>query len=74
MVRRVPNVYRRGTPLATRLVFEDEIKARLGIPAEVETAAVLPIGYPAGRFGPTARSAWTLPDGGRPRPCYLGAS
>lgn len=46
-----------GATLTTlHLLFEDEIKERLGIPAEVETVALIPIGYPTGRFGPTTRA------------------
>jgi nitroreductase len=45
-----------GSVLTTlHLVYEDEIKQRFGIPAEVETVALLPIGYPKGKFGPTTR-------------------
>ena len=45
-----------GTTLTTlHLLHEREIKERLGIPKEVETVALLPIGYPVGRFGPTTR-------------------
>jgi nitroreductase len=45
-----------GSTLTTlHLMYEDEIKDRLGIPAEVETVALLPIGYPEGKFGPTTR-------------------
>ncbi len=38
--------------------YEDEIKALLGIPENVETAALLPVGYPGGRsrYGPTTRA------------------
>ena len=37
--------------------YEDEIKELLGIPENVETAALLPIGFPAdnNRYGPTRR-------------------
>ena len=37
--------------------YESEVKALLGIPDNVETAALLPIGYPADgvRYGPTRR-------------------
>ncbi len=37
--------------------YEDEIKDLLGIPDNVETAALLPVGYPAdgARYGPTRR-------------------
>jgi nitroreductase len=46
-----------GTTLTTlHLLHEKEIKERLGIPKEVETVALLPIGYPMGRFGPTTRN------------------
>lgn len=45
-----------GSVLTTlHLLYEDEIKERFGIPAEVEAVAVLPIGYPKGRFGPVTR-------------------
>ena len=45
-----------GATLTTlHLMHEEEIKTRLGIPAEVQTVALLPIGYPEGRFGPTTR-------------------
>jgi nitroreductase len=45
-----------GSVLTTlHLLYEDEIKERLGIPAEVDTVALLPIGYPKGKFGPTRR-------------------
>jgi nitroreductase len=47
-----------GSVLTTlHLLYEDEIKQRFGIPAEVETVALLPIGYPKGKFGPTTRRA-----------------
>ncbi len=46
-----------GATLTTlHLAFEGEIKERLGIPVEVETVALVPIGYPIGRFGPTRRA------------------
>ncbi len=46
-----------GATLTTlHLAFEGEIKERLGVPPEVETVALLPIGYPMGRFGPTSRT------------------
>jgi len=34
---------------------EEEVKALLGIPDDVSTCALMPIGYPRGRFGPLAR-------------------
>jgi nitroreductase len=43
-----------GATLTTlHLLAEDEIKERLGVPAEVDTVALVPIGYPLGKFGPT---------------------
>jgi nitroreductase len=53
----------RGLGLASVLTtrprrgFEKEIKARLGIPDNVDTAALLPLGYPTAenRYGPTNR-------------------
>ncbi|RMF84874.1 MAG: nitroreductase family protein [Nitrospinota bacterium] len=35
--------------------YEQEIKALLGIPDHVQTVALIPIGHPAVRFGPTTR-------------------
>ena len=41
-----------GTCLTTIHKYRDaEVKALLGIPAEVETAALIPLGYPLGKFG-----------------------
>jgi nitroreductase len=49
--------YGLGATLTTlHLMYERAIKERLGIPAEVETVAMLPIGHPVGRFGPVARA------------------
>lgn len=48
--------YGLGTVLTTlHAVFEDEVKAALDIPAEVDTWALLPIGYPIDKFGPVKR-------------------
>ena len=47
-----------GTTLTTMHTLHDEdLKAYLGIPENVETAALIPMGYPAEgeRFGPTRR-------------------
>lgn len=45
-----------GAVLTTlHLLYEDELKAELGIPAEVHVAAMIPIGYPIGKFGPLTR-------------------
>ncbi len=35
--------------------FEAEVKQVLGIPADVDTYAMMPIGYPEGKFGPLSR-------------------
>jgi len=45
-----------GTVLTTNhVVYEDEIKAVVGLPSEVQTYALMPIGYPRGKFGPVKR-------------------
>jgi len=45
-----------GTVLTTNhLVYEDEVKAVLGIPPDVQTYGLMPIGYPRGKFGPVKR-------------------
>ncbi len=45
-----------GATLTTLyLSFEKEVDAALGLPADVHTYALLPIGYPVGRFGPVRR-------------------
>jgi nitroreductase len=45
-----------GATLTTlHLMYEDEIKAELGIPNDTETVALIPLGYPEGRYGPTKR-------------------
>ena len=36
----------------------DEMNALLDIPDDVETCALLPMGYPKGHFGPTQRMPW----------------
>ncbi|MBI3246202.1 MAG: nitroreductase family protein [Deltaproteobacteria bacterium] len=36
-------------------LHEDELKQVLGLPAEVNTYALIPIGYPLGKFGPVKR-------------------
>ena len=50
----------RALGLGTRLTTayrrrEAEIKALLGVPDHVEPMALIPLGYPQGRFGPTSR-------------------
>jgi nitroreductase len=45
-----------GSTLTTRhLFYEKEINEILGMPANAETFAILPIGYPMGRFGRLSR-------------------
>ena len=49
--------YGLGATLTTlHLLYERSIKARLGIPDDVETVALIPIGWPVGKFGPTSRA------------------
>jgi nitroreductase len=45
-----------GATLTTRhLLFEAETEAALGLPPGVHSYAILPIGYPMGKFGPVRR-------------------
>jgi nitroreductase len=45
-----------GATLTTLyLSFEKEVEAALGLPPEMHSYALLPIGYPMGRFGPVRR-------------------
>ena len=45
-----------GTTITTNHIrCEDEVKAVLGIPDDVQTFAMMPIGYPRGKFGPLTR-------------------
>jgi nitroreductase len=45
-----------GATLTTLyLNFEKEVEGALGLPADVHSYALLPIGYPIGRFGPVRR-------------------
>jgi nitroreductase len=44
-----------GTLTTLYLNFEKEVEATLGLPADVHSYALLPIGYPMGRFGPVRR-------------------
>jgi nitroreductase len=45
-----------GATLTTLyLNFEKEVEAVLGLPPDVHSYALLPIGYPMGRFGPVRR-------------------
>jgi nitroreductase len=46
-----------GATLTTlHLVFEKEVATVLGLPEGAESFALLPIGYPLGKFGPVARA------------------
>jgi nitroreductase len=45
-----------GSTLTTRhLLYEKETEAALGLPPGVHSYAILPIGYPMGKFGPVTR-------------------
>ena len=45
-----------GATLTTRhLVYEKETEAALGLPPGVHSYAIIPIGYPIGKFGPVRR-------------------
>ncbi len=47
-----------GATLTTLyLQFEKEVEAAFGLPPDVHSYALLPIGYPMGRFGPVRRIA-----------------
>jgi nitroreductase len=47
-----------GATLTTLYMqFEKEAEAALGLPSGVHSYALLPIGYPMGRFGPIRRIA-----------------
>jgi len=48
--------YGLGTVLTTiHAFFEEEVKVIVGLPPEVSTFAMLPIGYPRDKFGPVRR-------------------
>jgi hypothetical protein len=50
-----------GATLTTLyLQFEKEAETALGLPSDVHSYALLPIGYPMGRFGPVRRVALTM--------------
>jgi nitroreductase len=45
-----------GTTITTNHIrFEDEVRDVLGLPTEVRTFALMPIGFPIGKFGPVTR-------------------
>jgi len=46
-----------GATLTTlHLLYEQSIKDRLGIPAEIQSVALVPVGWPVGTFGPVTRA------------------
>jgi nitroreductase len=46
-----------GATLTTlHLAFETEVETALGLPDGAQSFAILPIGYPLGKFGPVARA------------------
>jgi nitroreductase len=47
-----------GATLTTRhLLYEKETEAALGLPPGTQSYAIIPIGYPLGKFGPVGRRA-----------------
>lgn len=44
-----------ATLTTTHYFFEEDLKQRFGVPANMEIAALLPLGYPRGKFGKTTR-------------------
>lgn len=45
-----------GTVITTNhLIYENEVRDVLGLPSEIQTHALMPIGYPRGKFGPMCR-------------------
>jgi nitroreductase len=49
-----------GSTLTTRhLLFETQTERSLGLPPNVHSYAILPIGYPMGKFGPVSRRSMT---------------
>jgi nitroreductase len=45
-----------GTVITTNhILYEDEVRAILGLPEDVFTFALMPIGYPRGKYGPLKR-------------------
>jgi len=46
-----------GTLTTLYLSFEKEVEAAFGLPADWHSYAILPVGYPVGRFGPVRRVA-----------------
>ena len=52
-VAQTGGIFRNQVQLFLR--YEKEVAAALGLPANVQCYALLPIGYPMGRFGPVRR-------------------
>ena len=49
-----------GTVITTNHIrCEDEVKALLGIPEDVSTWALMPVGWPIDKFGPLTRQPLT---------------
>jgi nitroreductase len=49
-----------GSTLTTRhLLYESDTEQLLGLPPNVHSYAILPIGYPIGKFGPVSRRSMT---------------
>lgn len=46
-----------STLTARHMLFANEVDAIFGLPEGVKSFAILPIGYPMGRFGPVSRGA-----------------
>jgi nitroreductase len=44
-----------ATLTTTHYFFEEELKQKVGVPDNMEIAALLPLGYPRGKFGKTTR-------------------
>jgi nitroreductase len=45
-----------GTLITTNhILYEDDVRAILGLPDDVFTFALMPIGYPLAKYGPLAR-------------------
>ena len=45
-----------GTVITTNhILYEDEVRQILGLPVDVYTFALMPIGYPLGKYGPLSR-------------------
>jgi nitroreductase len=45
-----------GTVITTNhVLYEDDVRAILELPSDVATFAMMPIGYPVGKYGPLAR-------------------